>query len=177
VAPGAAAAELKGVRFPAQTHDHGKELFLNGVGVRKKSIFNVDVYVAGLYLEAPSRDDHAILGSDGVKKLVLVFLREAPADKVIQDWNASFQKNCAQDCDKLTASLGRFNSLITDLHRGQEVDMTFSPQGLKLTSHGHTEEIRDAKFASVTLAAFIGPKLRGDTVRDALLSGGPLVQA
>ena len=42
-----------------------RTLKLNGLGLRKKAVFKV--YVGGLYLESPSKNAGAILGSDQAK--------------------------------------------------------------------------------------------------------------
>jgi len=46
---------------------------LNGVGLRKKAIFKV--YVAGLYVEAPSKDAAAILAADAARIVKMQYLR------------------------------------------------------------------------------------------------------
>src|SRR5690349_18239424 len=51
----------------------GKILHLNGMGLRTKLIFKV--YVAGLYLETPTRDAATAIASDQVKR---VELRSSP---------------------------------------------------------------------------------------------------
>ena len=50
----APAKEVAGVSLPETTTVDGKTLKLNGAGLRKKVVFKV--YVAGLYLETPSKD-------------------------------------------------------------------------------------------------------------------------
>ena len=50
----ASAGQLEGVRLPDQVSVSGRNLVLNGVGVREAAVFMVNVYVAGLY-PRPSR--------------------------------------------------------------------------------------------------------------------------
>ena len=56
------AKEVAGVNVPESTTVEGKTLKLNGAGLRKKVVFKV--YVAGLYLETPSKDAAAVISSD-----------------------------------------------------------------------------------------------------------------
>lgn len=50
------------VNFPQKHNFMGQNLLLNGLGVRKKLFFKL--YLAGLYLQAKSKDPKAILNSD-----------------------------------------------------------------------------------------------------------------
>ena len=50
-------------------------LTLNGMGIREATVFNVDVYVAGLYLPEASNDGNAIVQANGLKRIVLHFVR------------------------------------------------------------------------------------------------------
>ena len=68
------AAECVGVTHPGKTVAGGAELTLNGLGLREATVFNVDVYVAALYLEKRLSSGQEILDSSGPKKLVLKFV-------------------------------------------------------------------------------------------------------
>src|SRR5438309_1856450 len=76
------ATTREGVIFPEQVSVEGRDLRLNGVGLLQKSIFKADVYVAGLYLQRPARQEQEILGSGQLKKLVMVFLRDVSSDQL-----------------------------------------------------------------------------------------------
>ena len=74
-ATAAHAVTLDGVTLPdAYPIGGGQTLTLNGIGVRTLTVFNVKVYVAGLYLAAPSHDAQQIMASSSAKVLVLQFL-------------------------------------------------------------------------------------------------------
>ena len=60
-AAAAAAPAVGGVAFPATATAGGKQLVLNGVGLREK--LWIDVYVAGLYLENKTADPRDLLGA------------------------------------------------------------------------------------------------------------------
>jgi hypothetical protein len=51
----AAAGKLAGVALPDSITVESKTLVLNGMGIRKATIFRAKAYVAGLYLENKSR--------------------------------------------------------------------------------------------------------------------------
>ena len=46
------AMEMNNIEFPNAITVNGVDLVLNGLGKREATIFNVDVYVAALYLES-----------------------------------------------------------------------------------------------------------------------------
>jgi hypothetical protein len=45
------AADFSGVKMADETKLDGKTLVLNGLGMRQKTIFNVNIYVGALYVE------------------------------------------------------------------------------------------------------------------------------
>ncbi|NTV81652.1 MAG: hypothetical protein HGA24_09555, partial [Candidatus Aminicenantes bacterium] len=86
------AGELAGVTLPDQVTVGGKNLALNGMGVRKKMM--IKVYVAGLYLEQRSADPAAIVGSDSTKRVVMHFTTNmATKSKMDDAWREGFEAN------------------------------------------------------------------------------------
>lgn len=73
----ALAAEVGGVKLDDKLSVGGKELVLNGAGIRTKLVFKV--YVASLYLPAKAGDLAAVLGSNP-RRVQLNLLRELSAD-------------------------------------------------------------------------------------------------
>ena len=58
----ASAATLAGIKMADQMQYGGKTMVLNGIGIRKRLFFKL--YVAGLYLDAKSKDAAAIMKAD-----------------------------------------------------------------------------------------------------------------
>src|ERR1039458_4616669 len=69
------AATLAGVTMPDTAQVGGKNLVLNGLGLRTKVI--VKVYVAGLYVEQKSSDPNTLIKSDTTKQIVMKFVHGA----------------------------------------------------------------------------------------------------
>ena len=86
------AGELAGVRLPDRTAAEGKDLVLNGMGLRKAYAV-AKVYVAGLYLERKSASADEILGSSSVRKIVLHFVRDVSREQITGAWSEGFEKN------------------------------------------------------------------------------------
>jgi Chalcone isomerase-like len=56
-------ATCGGAEFPDSLSSDGVELLLNGLGVRKATFLNIEVYVAALYLPQKSTNAAQILGT------------------------------------------------------------------------------------------------------------------
>jgi hypothetical protein len=80
----APAGELEGVKLPDQVTVSGRNLVLNGLGVREATVLMVNVYVAGLYLEAKSSDPAAILDPGQPKQIVMKFVRSVGKEKLTE---------------------------------------------------------------------------------------------
>ena len=72
----ALAATCQNVTFPDSVKAGNAELLLNGLGLRKATMFNVKVYVAGLYLPQKSSDAGQILAANRPWRLELRFVRD-----------------------------------------------------------------------------------------------------
>ncbi len=73
----ALAAEVGGVKLPDKTSLDGKDLVLNGAGVRSKLMFKV--YVCSLYLPAKATDLTGVLAANP-RRVQLNLLRDLSAD-------------------------------------------------------------------------------------------------
>lgn len=166
----AAAAELAGVTFPPRAEVNRTTLTLNGIGLRTYSILDVHIYVAGLYLEAPSQNADAILDSPGTKMLLLYFVHAVPADKVRDAWSKGLLSNCTDPCTLPSAELSRFLASLPAMQAGETVELVFSPTGMRAYFNGtFGGEVADPQFARLMLAMFLGPHTNSPSLKEALL--------
>jgi hypothetical protein len=166
------AADLKGVRFPDQETLNGRTLHLNGVASLEKTIFNIDVLAAGLYLETPANSGTDVVDTSELKKVVIVFLRDVSAKQIAKEWKSGFSDNCGTNCSELQPQFARVQALLTDVKRGQEVQLTFYPDRLAISSKGRSQVVSGRQLAEVLLATFIGPKAGDKDIKRGLLSAG-----
>jgi hypothetical protein len=154
----AAAAEVHGVKLPDAVTVEGKVLKLNGMGVRTKSIFNVKVYVAGLYLENASADPERIIATDGVRRLVLVMTHEAPRERLRDELVDGFERNSKGKVEKLQGRLTRLLASIPDSKEGHVIAMTYVPgRGTTFTSANGVQVTLPGKdFADALVRAWLG---------------------
>ena len=68
---------LEGVRFEDRAAVSGRELVLNGVGLRAAGWFKL--YVAALYVPQRASTAEQVIAQAGAKRVRVVMLREAPA--------------------------------------------------------------------------------------------------
>src|SRR5450432_2202122 len=78
----AGSKECQGISFPDQIQSDGSALTLNGLGMRKATIFKVNVYVAALYVAKTSADANALLGAASPYELILHFVRNVDAGDI-----------------------------------------------------------------------------------------------
>lgn len=137
----------------------GTELRLNGIGLRTYSILHIHVYVAALYLEAPSHDAAAILASPGKKLLIIRFVHDVDADAARKVWQEGFESNCRSPCRLDPIQVARYLAAVPAVHEGDTGMWIFTPGSLQITLNGKLlGVITDAAFSREILATFIGPE-------------------
>lgn len=167
----ALAGEVAGVSMPDMQKIDGKTLRLNGMGLRKKTIFKV--YVAGLYLETPSKDGAAVLGAEEIKSIHLHMLRGLKSQQITDAIREGFERNSKAALPALQERLTKLGTMIPDAADGDEIHLTYEPgKGTRVTARGTdrgTIEGRD--FADALFAVWLGPDPVQDDLKKALLGG------
>ena len=168
----ASAADLAGVKVPDTMTVDGKALKLNGAGIRKKAIFKV--YVAGLYVETPSKDASALLSSGQPKSMHLWMLRDIKGANVSGAIADGFQLNSKAAMAQLQPRLDQLAKMIPDMQDGDQMSLSFVPdKGTVVNVRGTdvgTIEGRD--FADALFAVWLGPNPVQDDLKQALLGSG-----
>jgi hypothetical protein len=169
----AIAAELAGVQFSDKITVAGKELKLNGLGMRQATLFKVKVYVAGVYLETPTHDGAALMQSKELKQLSLKFVRSVDAKKISNAWKEAFEKNCAKDCSRFQSHLDKFNSFMTDMNPGDDLTLVFFPDRIEVSVKGQPAgTVSGGEFNPVLLATWFGPNPPNESLKEGLLGLG-----
>ncbi len=163
------AAELAGVKMPDTETIDGKVLKLNGVGLRKKAIFKV--YVAGLYVETPSKDAAALIASNQIKSMLLHMTRNVEGAKVSGAIADGFALNSKAALPQLQPRLDQLAKLIPDMKEGEELALTWIPdKGTTVTVRGtNVGTIEGRDFADALFSVWLGPSPVQDDLKQALL--------
>jgi len=167
------AKQCASVSMPETLTLEGKTLQLNGMGLREATFLNIDVYVAGLYLEQRSSDPKQIIDSESMKHVRLSLLRDIPKSDMSEQLEASFKRAAGKDYDKLKARFAQMAAWIPELHKGESFSITYQPgKGLTI-QHGARVlgTIAGADFARTIFAIWLGDKPPNAGLKRGMLGG------
>lgn len=170
----ASAGKRAGVNMPDHIQVAGKKLVLNGMGVREATIFNVDVYVAGLYLESKSSNAQQIIRDEKVKRIQLHFVRDVDRSDITEAWDEGFKKNAGKNLGALKARIARLNGWMTDIKDGQSLTFTYVPgKGVQVhVNMSYKGTIPGADFARVFISIWLGPHPPNKGLKKGMLGKG-----
>ena len=165
------AKEVAGVSVPDTATVDGKALKLNGAGLRKKMVFKV--YVAGLYLENPSKDAASVISSDQVKRMQLSVLRSLSSQQVGEAIHEGFEKNSKEHMAALKARLEKLEAMIPNVETGDQILLTYVPGKGTVVSAKNVEKgvIEGKDFADALFSVWLGASPVQADLKAALLGG------
>jgi Chalcone isomerase-like len=166
-------AECLGVQFPDSVKAGNTELVLNGLGLRKATIFSVKVYVAGLYLPKKSGDGGQIAGANQPWELVLRFVHDVDASEIRDAFEEGFKKAAGDNFDALRKRIDDLNARMVDFKVGQHLSYAYDPtKGTVVDVNGTSGGAIDgADFAAALLTISIGPEPPNEDLKSGLLGG------
>lgn len=142
--------------FPKDTVVDETKLLLNGVGIRKATIFGIQVYHAALYIAEPVRSAEKVLTAPRPLKLTLRFVRRVSGEELGAAWEEGFTKNNpdgAQMITELRALVGGMG----DVREGDELSLLLTSKGITREGpHGQVQAIDDPRFATAVLRIWMG---------------------
>lgn len=171
---GVVAAEAGGVKFEETAKVAGKELKLNGVGVRTK--FIIKVYAAGLYLPEKKTSAAEVLKLEGPRRVTLVMLREVSSDS----FGKAFMDGLNDNVDnaekmKLVPQISKFGemfAMLEALKKGDVLHLDWIPgSGTQCELNGKKigEVVPDLAFYNAVLRIWLGDKPVDRSLKPALL--------
>src|SRR5579863_6241949 len=119
------AADLDGISLPDTQWADGKQVRLNGIGLRTYSVFSIHIYVAGLYLEHLNDNAKAIIDSPESKLLDLRFVHDVSAAEARDAWQEGFEQNCKPPCFLDPHGVQRFLAAVPSIVKGDEAKLLF----------------------------------------------------
>jgi len=146
------AATLDGVTLADKVKVEGKELLLNGIGIRKATFLKIKVYYGGLYLEQKAKDPNAFLATSAPKQIVMQFVRDVEAKKLTDAFTEGMEA-ANNNHASFKAQMDKFNSSISDVVKGDQFVITFLNDGVLLSVKGKVaEKIAGAEFSRALLS-------------------------
>ncbi|CAJ0849090.1 hypothetical protein R77567_00255 [Ralstonia sp. LMG 32965] len=156
-----AAVNVEGVPFDDAARVAGRELLLNGTGLR--SVFVIKGYVAGLYLPERAKNAAVVLGMKGPKRLQIHPLRDVGADTFIHALNDGIHRNQTEiQVQKLADRLTQLEDAMRQIgstKRGDTINFDYAPDtGTTISINGvaRTKAIPGEDFYQAVLSIFIG---------------------
>lgn len=161
MAPAWATVSIEGVPFDDAARVAGRELLLNGTGLR--AVFVIKGYVAGLYLPERAKNAAVILGMKGPKRLQIHPLRDVGADTFIRALNDGIHRNQTEiQMQKLADRLTQLEDAMRQIgstKRGDTINFDYAPEaGTTISINGvaRAKPIPGEDFYQAVLSIFIG---------------------
>jgi hypothetical protein len=167
----ASAAARGGVSLPDTLQVGEKALVLNGIGIRQATVFNVNVYVAGLYLEEKTGDAQKVISGDAAKEILMHFVRDVDAGDIRGAYDEGFEKNAGSKLKAMEARLKTLNGWMADMKKGERMSITYVPgKGTTVTVKGKDKgTIEGADFAQILFTIFFGPNPPNSDLKEGML--------
>jgi hypothetical protein len=172
--PAFAATEVAGVKFDDTVTVAGKELKLNGAGIRTKVIFKV--YAVGLYLAEKKTTVADVLAVPGPRRVAITMLREVSSEdfgKAFMDGlNANTEKTERTKILPQTMKFGEVFAQIQTLKKGDQLLLDWTPgEGTQCYLNGKKigELMPDQAFYNAVLRIWLGDKPADTSLKPALL--------
>lgn len=125
----AVTTEIAGVRLPERVNVAGRDLVLNGAGLRK--ILFMDVYVAALYLPERRHDTRDILNRDIPRSFQLTLLRDVSTQQNLDGLKAGLiTNNSPEEIDTIQQEVNSFFGYIRSLREvpaGTAIHLNYVP--------------------------------------------------
>ena len=168
----ARAATVSGVTLPDVYPVGGQNLRLNGIGLRTLTIFEIRIYVAGLYTAVPSHDARTILSASTPKVLLLQYLHEGSKSQVEEEYRKGERENCGHgECPQSdNADFERLIAAAPAVKVGDTTTYIATSRGLRvLANNRQIFEIDNPGLANRIMGGFIGAHPPSTDLRAALL--------
>lgn len=170
----AQAVEVAGVKVEDVAKVGGKDLVLNGAGLRKKVVFKV--YVVGVYLSEKKSTAAEVLAAAGPKRFKLVMMRELTGAEVGETFMAAVEKNISPaEKAKLGPDLEKFHTAFKGLPKFKPGDVVIGDYvpgtGTVVSVNGKqaVETVPEPQFFSALLRIWLGESPASETLKEELL--------
>ncbi len=173
--PAAFATDVAGITLTDTLKLSGKDLKLNGVGVRK-GLVN-DMYVAGIYLQAKASTADEVLTAQGPRRITLVMLQNISSEEFgkafIKALNSNMEPLDKQKTLRHLVTFGDMFASVPGLKKGDRVDVDWSPEtGMQcyLNRKKLGESISELAFYNSVLRIWLGANPSDPALKPKLLA-------
>jgi hypothetical protein len=163
--------ECKGVDFPDHVEVGGTALTLNGLGVQKATFLKVEVYVAALYVTAPSRDPEPLIDSNAPQELILHFMRSVDVGDVRKEWTRDFVHVAPDRPLSIMQRVATLNAWLSDVRSNERLTFIRQPgAGIQVIINGVVKgTIPGDDFSRTFMSIWLGAAPPSPALRRGLL--------
>lgn len=160
------AGKLEGVTLPDTVTLGGTPLVLNGMGLREK-VF-IDVYVAGLYLPAKTKDANKAIGDDVAKRIEMVMMRSVDREKLADTMRESIEKAGSAEARKHAGTLAGW---MEDVAEGDRITLDYVPgKGTTVVVKGKAKgTVAGVAFMRAVWGIYLGDDPPTEALKEGLL--------
>jgi hypothetical protein len=175
IAGSAWAVEVAGVKVPDSVTVAGKELKLNGAGVRSRLF--VKIYVGALYLAQKESNAANAIGDAAAKRVALHLLRDLKAEQMSGALNEGIAaNNSAAELAQLDGKIKEFTGILNGVGnapKGARIDIDLIPgKGTQVSVNGEVKgSVAGDEFGRALLKVWLGDKPVEDSLKKAMLGG------
>ena len=167
----ASTMEIGGAALPDTLSVEGRELVLNGAGLRKK--FFVKVYAMGLYLTGKMQDPDRIIQADEPMAARMHFIYDGvSAEDLVDAWQEGFEKATGGDLGGLRERVETFNGYFTgEAAEGDVYEFVYLPgEVVRTVLEGKVAgTIPGLDFKRALFAIWLGEKPADATLKQGML--------
>lgn len=153
------ALTVDSINFEDKVNVAGKDLVLNGVGIRKATFLKIKVYYGALYLTEKHTNASEFLKTDSPKQITMHFVRDVDVKDLKKTYLEAFESANKETFKNMLPTLEEFNSNLRDIKKGERMIISFLTDGATLTFAGKTyPKVGNAAFSKALLNMyFINP--------------------
>ncbi|HEV6968877.1 MULTISPECIES: chalcone isomerase family protein [Roseateles] len=173
----AMAIEVGGLKFDDTVKVGGKELKLNGAGIRTRIV--IKVYALALYLPEKKDTTVGVLESAGPRRFTLGLLREVTGDELGQAFMAGITANTDKaERSRFVNQLAQFGEAFVNIPQAKKGDMItvdwIPDTGTVMHLNGKPigEPLKDVGFYNAVLKIWLGDKPVDSSLKPQLLGKG-----
>lgn len=167
----AEARELAGVNVPETAQVGGKQLVLNGAGLREK--YYIDIYVGSLYLPAKTTSDTKAITDDVHKRIVMDFIyKEVTVDQMKETFAEGLSKQPGAS-GEVKAAFDKLYGMMGTVKKGDQVVLDYVPgKGTTISFNGSVKgTLPGADVMRAIWTIYIGPNPPSKNLKKGMLKG------
>lgn len=167
------AAEVGGVRIDDKATLGGRELILNGAGMRTRLI--IKVYVAALYLPQKATTAAAVLAKDEPRRISMTLQRTVNYEQLLEAMRAGLAENNSQaELDAIRKEIDEFIKIfasVGEAKSGQVITIDYVPEtGTRVALDGAAKgTIAGQAFNRALLKVWLGDNPVQESLKKAML--------